>query len=73
MRLLLDECLPKQLKHEFVGHIAVRYQQNLTELALGILVLHAVSNDISDLKPLVPAALVALPTVGPGTVVEIGP
>ncbi len=105
MRLLLDECLPKQLKHEFSGHTAVtvpeagfagvkngallraashkfdvfvtvdanlKYQQNLRELALGILVLRANSNDMSDLRPLVPAALAALSSIEPGTVVEIG-
>jgi len=54
MRLLLDECLPKQLKHEFI-------QQNISRLRLAVVVLRAVSNDISDLRPLVPAALAALP------------
>jgi predicted nuclease of predicted toxin-antitoxin system len=105
MRLLLDECLPKQLKREFIGHSAVtvpeaglagmkngallhaasqrfdvlvtvdanlKYQQNLRKLPLGVLVLRSVSNDISDLMPLIPAALEALNSIEPGVVVEIG-
>lgn len=80
MRLLLDECLPKQLKREFAGYVVVtvpeaglaglkngallarasgtfdvfitvdsnlRFQQNLANLGLAILVLRAVSNDIT--------------------------
>ena len=105
MRLLLDECLPKQLKREFVGHEVrtvpeaglagvkngallrraaeqfeafvtvdanLRYQQNLKALGLAILVLRAVSNDMSDLRPLVPAAMKALEGLAPGVIVEIG-
>lgn len=105
MRLLLDECLPKQLKREFAGHEVktvpeaglagvkngallrraaegfdvfitvdanLRYQQNVAMLGLAVLVLRAVSNDVSDLRPLVPAALTALSTLAPGVIVEIG-
>ena len=105
MLLLLDECLPKQLKREFVGHVSVtvpeaglaslkngallasatqnfdvlitvdtnlRFQQNLSGLALRIVVLRAISNDMSDLKPLVPKVLAVIPTLAPGAVVEIG-
>jgi predicted nuclease of predicted toxin-antitoxin system len=49
----------------------LRFQQNLAELPLSIIVLRAVSNDISDLMPLVPAVLEALATIQPGAVVEI--
>jgi predicted nuclease of predicted toxin-antitoxin system len=105
MRLLLDECLPKQLKRDFTGHEVLtvpeagfagikngallrraerafdvfvtvdanlKYQQNIPKLAIGVLVLRAVSNDMSDLRPLIPAALKALATIEPGVVVEIG-
>ena len=102
MRLLLDECLPKQLKREFPGHAVMtvgfagvkngallraargrfdvfitvdanlRHQQNLKGISLGILVLRAVSNDMSDLRPLLPAATAALDVIEPGSVVEIG-
>lgn len=105
MRLLLDECLPKQLKREFPGHAVMtvpeagfagvkngallraasgrfdvfvtvdanlRHQQNLKGILLGILVLRAVSNDMSDLLPLLPEAMAALTVIEPGTVLEIG-
>src|SRR5688500_10494361 len=104
MRLLLDECLPKQLKREFPGHAVMtvpeaglagvkngallriaserfdvfitvdanlRHQQNLKGITLGILVLRAISNDMSDLRPLLPQATAALAVIEPGTVVEI--
>src|SRR5687767_10303326 len=101
MRLLLDECLPKQLKREFTGHDVqtvpeaglagvkngtllrlaaerfdvfvtvdanLRYQQNISKLAVAVLVLRAVSNDMSDLRPLMPAALASLATLMPGAI-----
>lgn len=104
MRLLLDECLPRQLKRALTGHEAVtvpeaglagikngallrnanerfdafitvdanlRYQQNLTGISLRIIVLRAVSNDMSDLLPLVPATLDALSTLPVGGIAEI--
>ena len=105
MRLLLDECLPKQLKREFAGYVVVtvpeaglagvkngallarasgafdvfitvdsnlRFQQNLAKLGLAILVLRAVSNDITDLLPLMPAVREALHEIKVGSVSEIG-
>ena len=105
MRLLLDECLPRQLKRELVGHEVwtvpeaglaglkngallmnaagrfdvfltvdanLRHQQNVAKLQLAVLVLRALSNDMSDLRGLVPAVLAALPALAPGAVVEIG-
>lgn len=50
----------------------LKYQQNLQKIAVGILVLRAASNDMADLRPLVPAALDALRAFTPGSVVEIG-
>ena len=105
MRLLLDECLPRQLKRELEGHAVstvpeaglaglkngallrrasgvfdvfitvdanLRFQQNLRGLAIGVVVLRAISNDVSDLIPLMPAARAALTTIGYGDIVEIG-
>ena len=105
MRLLLDECLPKQLKRHFAGHQAVtvpeaglagvkngallrqaserfdafvtvdvnlRFQQNLSSISLRIVVLRAISNDMSDLLPLMPAVLEALSTLPPNGIAEIG-
>ena len=104
MRLLLDECLPRPLKRELVGHEVqtaaeaglaglkngalldqaagrfdvfitvdanLRYQQNAAKLRLAVLVLRAASNDMSDLRPLVPAVLAALPALAAGVIVEI--
>jgi len=50
----------------------LKYQQNLSALKVGVVVLRAHSNDLSDLLPLVPRVLVALETIQPGVVIEIG-
>lgn len=49
----------------------IRYQQNLKDLDLGILVLRAPSNKIEDLKPLVPRVLTALETLPRDAVREV--
>lgn len=49
----------------------LRYQQQLADRDLAILVLCGASNDISDLSPLLPAALAALTNIKPGQVIEI--
>jgi predicted nuclease of predicted toxin-antitoxin system len=46
----------------------IRYQQNLRDRPIAVLVLRARSNRIQDLEPLVPAVLEALPTARPGEV-----
>ena len=94
MKLLLDENLPHQLRHEIPGHDCstvaymgwsgvengelltratsaafdalltkdanVQYEQNLVNLPISVVVLHAPSNDIDDIRPLLPALLQAL-------------
>jgi hypothetical protein len=50
----------------------LKYQQNLPALKVAVIVLRAYSNDLSDLLPLVPQVLIALETIQPGLVVEIG-
>ena len=88
MRVLLDECLPRRLKHELPEHDVrtvpemgwasksngellelaagrfdafltvdrgIQYQQNLSNVRLGIIAMHASSNDIDDLRPLMSA------------------
>ena len=105
MRLLLDECMPKRLKHELPGHDVrtvqemgwagikngallrlasshfdalltvdqgIEYQQDHTELTLGLVVLLAASNDIDDLRPLLPITMVALASLQPGQLVKVG-
>jgi hypothetical protein len=50
----------------------VPYQQNLAALPLAVIVLSAPSNDIDDLRPLVPRLLELLKIVTPKTVTRIG-
>ena len=106
MRILLDECLPRRLGRELVGHevttvaqagwsgltngalvarIGAAYdafvtvdrnlsaQQNLSDLAFGVIVLRAPSNRLDALKPLVPALLTALGALQPGELVRVPP
>jgi len=50
----------------------IRYQQNMTERNLAILVIRAASNDLDDILPHIPQALAALQSLKPGQVVELG-
>ena len=47
------------------------FQQNLTGLALCVVTLSAKSNDIDDLRPLMPQVLERLPAALPGEVIRI--
>ena len=68
MKLLLDECVTRRVKPDFVGHVTIASKRlaNLTGLLL-----IAKSNRYEALKPLVPLALDALQSVNPGDVREI--
>ncbi len=104
MRVLRDECLPVDFRHDLahVGLVetskyagfnqlsngalltamtgrydvlvtsdqSMRYQQTIAGRPVSVVVLRAPSNDIIDLKPLVPAIAQVLSTIKPGTVVE---
>lgn len=106
MKILLDENLPHELRHELAAHevftvhymgwqgtqngellrraaasgfdalltmdSGVPYEQNLTTLLLTVIVLQAPSNDIDDLRPLVPRILNALAQLERRTVLWIG-
>ncbi len=50
----------------------VAHQQNLTGLLIGVVIMVAASNDIDDLRPLVPAVLKALDSLQPGEIVAVG-
>lgn len=50
----------------------LEFQQRLTGLPFGVLVIHARSNRMADLQPLVPFVLAALNDLGPGLVRHIG-
>ena len=49
----------------------MEHQQNLTKIDLAFVVLVAPTNDIEDLKPLMPAANKALQIIKPGEIVYI--
>ncbi len=51
---------------------AMERQQNVANRKIALLVLSAISNQIEDLEPLVPAALIALRDIQPGQVLRIG-
>ena|SRR5439155_18660481 len=104
MRVLLDECVPRALRKDLLGHdvttvaeagwagvkngellqLAARqfdlfltidrnleYQQSFADLALAVIVVHAASNDVAVLRPLMTAVLAALPESRPGMVTHI--
>ena len=50
----------------------IRYQQNMTGRNIAILITRPVSNDLDDIRPLVPNALLALQSLKPGQVFEVG-
>jgi hypothetical protein len=49
----------------------LEYQQNFAGLTLAVLVIHAPSNDIAVLRPLMPAVLAAISAAKPGIVTHI--
>ncbi len=50
----------------------VEHQQNVTGLRIGVVVMVAASNDIDDLRPLVPAVLDTLRTLKAGEIRRVG-
>ena len=50
----------------------IRHQQNMMGRNLAILIIRAVSNDLDDIRPHVPDALVALRSIKPGQIIEVG-
>ena len=106
MRLLLDECVPRPLKRDLVGHQAftvvemgwsskrngdlldlVRtegfdafltvdqnlfFQQNLQAAGVAVVLVIARTNRLKELRPLVPAILVALAGLKRGGFVQVG-
>lgn len=48
------------------------YQQDLSRFRIAVVVLHAVSNQIEDLLPLLPSILSALSRSKPGRVIDVG-
>jgi len=50
----------------------IPHQQNMAGRRLAILIIRPASNDIDDIRPHVPQALVALQSIKPGQVVQVG-
>jgi len=48
------------------------HQQNIPALSFGVIVVYAYSNRLTDLRPIVPELLAAIPTAAPGTWVRVG-
>ena len=49
----------------------IEYQQNPVGLSLAVIVMVATSNDIDDLRPLMPRVRETLSSASPGTVVKV--
>lgn len=47
------------------------FQQNVSGLGLAVIVLRAKTNRLADLKPLVPALLLALDAAEPGAIISV--
>ncbi len=47
------------------------FQQNLPKFNIAVIVLHAPTNRLVDLKPLAPGILAALPTAQPGQAISV--
>jgi hypothetical protein len=51
---------------------SLEYQQNFAGVELAVIVVHASSNDVVLLRPLMPAVLAAISEAKPGMVMHIG-
>ena len=50
----------------------IEYQQNLSGLSISVLVMMAPSNDVDDLRPLLPGVEEALAKLRPGEIIRVG-
>jgi len=50
----------------------IRYQQNLANRRIAILIIRPASNDLDDIRPHIPEALAVLDSLRPGQVAEVG-
>jgi predicted nuclease of predicted toxin-antitoxin system len=50
---------------------SIEYQQNLLAFAIAVLLLHARSNDLDDLAPLMPRVCELLPGLRPGQLIHV--
>ena len=50
----------------------IEYQQNLSGLSISVVVMMAPSNDVDDLRPLLPGVQEALAKLKPGEIIRVG-
>ena len=50
----------------------IEYQQNLSGLRISVVIMRALSNDVDDLHPLLPAVEQALAGLSPGDFIRVG-
>ena len=50
----------------------IEYQQNLSGLSISVIVMMAPSNDVDDLRPLLPAVEEVLTSLRPGAIMQVG-
>ena len=50
----------------------LEYQQSFAGLSLAVIVIHAPSNDVAVLRPLMPAVVAAIAQTRPGVVTHVG-
>ena len=50
----------------------IEYQQNLSGLSISVVVMMASSNDVDDLRPLLPGVEEALAKLRPGEIIRVG-
>jgi hypothetical protein len=49
----------------------LRYQQRLQKVAFAVIILHAYSNKIEAIRPLIPAILGNLKSINPGNIIHV--
>ena len=50
----------------------IEYQQNLSGLSISVVIMLAPSNDVDDLRPLLPGVQEALARLRPGDIIRVG-
>jgi len=68
---LLAQANASQFDAMITMDSGVPFEQNIAKLPLGVVVLSAKSNDMDDLRPLLPRLLETLTRLAPGSVVHV--
>ena len=62
---LLSRAAQAEFDAVLTKDVGIRYEQNLTNLPVAVVVIRAASNDIDDILPLLSDLLIALKTLAP--------